>query len=174
MTKIFLLILVAGFALCGSTTDNAVSKSSEPIDATNTDDAKKAAQTVETFMDLIAAGENGKAKSLMFDPKANRKYEDLSTAPQDPSAAPRQTYEEGSTLDWVSVLAERKYRLVKILSESAKGDIAEVETDLNIEDLKSIIQKAVFELKKVDDEWRIADVDLVDKYAPPRPKLNGV
>jgi len=169
MTKIFLLILVAGFGLCGSTTssaDNTFSKSTNEINETNVDAAKKAARTVRTFMELIAAGENEKAKELMFDSKANRKY-------ADPSTVTGPVYEIPPTFDWVTVLAERKLRLSKIISQHSEGDMAEVETELNREDMKSSVLKTVFELRKVDDQWRISDVNLVDKYASPRPKSNG-
>lgn len=170
MTKILLMILVAGFSLCGSatsSTENTVSKSTNPISETNADAAQKAAQTVRTFMELIAAGENEKAKALMFDSKMDRKN-------PDPTEATGSVHEGSTTFDWVTVLAERKYRLSKILSEHSEGDIAEVETELNVEDMKSFIQKTVFELRKVGDEWRISDVDLVDKYAPRVPKSPGV
>ena len=166
MTKIFLLILVAGFALCGFTSgsaDNSVSKSTNPTD----DDAKKAAQTVRTFMELIAAGDNDKAKALMFDSKKDRKN-------PDPSEATGTVHEGAATFDWVTVLADRKFRLNKIIAEHSEGDTAVVETELSPEDLKSFIQKTDFELRKVGDQWKISDVDLVDKYAPKTPKSNGV
>jgi len=168
MTKIFLLILVAGFALCGSTTgsgDNTISKATGPTD----DDAKKASQTVRTFMELIAAGDNDKAKALMFNSKVDQKRGDPSTVTE-----PVPVQEVPPTFDWVTVLADRKFRLNKIIAEHSEGDTAVVETELSPEDLKSFIQKTDFELRKVGDQWKISDVDLVDKYAPKTPKSNGV
>jgi hypothetical protein len=169
MTKIVFLILVAGFALCGSTTgsvDDPVSKTANPIDG-NADAAKKATQTVRTFMELIAAGENEKAKALMFNSTTDRKNPDR-------TEATGSVHEVPPTLDWVTVLSERKFRLNKIVSEHSDGDMAEVETELNTDDMKSSIQKTIFELRKVGDDWRISDVDLVDKYAPKVAKSPGI
>jgi|KBSSwiStaDraftv2_1062776.scaffolds.fasta_scaffold09137_8 hypothetical protein len=166
MTKIFLLILASGFALCGSTTNSAdttLSQSSNSVNKKDLAEDKKPSQTVQTFMELIAAGENEKAKALMStEPKVGREEGGPST------------YQEAvRPFDWVTVLADRKFRLKKILSERSEGDEAYVEADLNPEDLKSFIQRAVFELTKDGDEWRISDVDLVDKAATMPPKTDG-
>ena len=162
MTKIFLLILVSGFALCGSTTNSAdsnVFQSSNSSNKTNLAEGEKPSRTVQTFMELIAAGENEKAKALMSTDLKVSRGEGVQEAVR--------------PFDWVTVLADRKFRLKKILSERSEGDEAYVEADLNPEDLKSFIQKAIFELRKDGDEWRISDVDLVDKAATTPPKTEG-
>ncbi len=170
MIKIIIFSLVVAASSCGSTTTIAENISARPAQLSDEAKAigeKEPAETVETFMGLVSAGEVEKAKNLVAQPKKPAEY-DMS------KGVPKYGVDTPVTLDWAGYFRERGFRLGKVVSTQSNKGKAEVKAELRIDDVKDFIQNAVFHLEKRDGRWLISDIELVFDETPRAPLRKGV
>jgi hypothetical protein len=112
---------------------------------------------VTDFMRFISRAEKDKANELL-------QPEGYPPAPA--NLAPDKVHggvEAVRRLDWVEVLAERKFRLVNIVDEKVEGDSGTLTADLGTTDVEAFRERARFYLTKVNGRWLISDIELLGK-----------